>query len=168
MANPYNRGALTRRKERLAARGPLMDTEMAPAHREPIGETQVERQALSPQAESSAVKKIDPAMVADLLSSTPTVQSPRHAEGKQVFTDQNQVAELYAEADARSLTSFKSEFKSARAKGEKEFSYKGDRFNTRKKGETADDWISALTPFEPGFTRERNMADIPAAKEVGN
>jgi hypothetical protein len=73
--------------------------------------------------------------------------------------------DLYADADTPPLTSFKSEFKAARSRGEKEFSYKGDRFNTRQDGETEAGWMEAIrTPFEPGFTRERAVEDIPSRK----
>ena len=166
MASPFNRGALTRMKERRAY-VPLMDTEMAGPHKTPIAATQVERQVLSPRAEQSTVTKDDPEVVAKALafSEAPIRPTPHHTEGKQVFTDQKQVEELHAEADIPPLTSFKSEFKAARARGDKEFAYKGDRFNTREKGETAAGWLEAIrTPFEPGFTRERAVTEIPSRR----
>lgn len=95
----------------------------------------------------------------DPFSKPPVVRAaPELPEGKKVFTDQKRFEEIVASAPEEGrLVSFKQAFKTARETGKKEFEYKGDRFNTREKGETEARWLSALNV---------NKVDMPKQTSV--
>jgi hypothetical protein len=83
------------------------------------------------------------------LSKPPKIKPAVDPVGEKVFPDE---------------TSFKEAFRQARDSGEKLFDWQGKQYNTLLKEEKSE----MLTDFVPGFKRERDVADIPAAKTVGN
>jgi len=167
------REATPAQREVIEAPVALMDTEMAPAHREPALLTRPPVRRPAPEPQGSRVFE-DEAVMDQAIDKYTTAQRPLSFKMAAAPAEEGHgAARKYEDGFERDVPSkppisFKSEFKSARARGEKEFSYKGGKFETRHEGETNADWMAALTPFEPGFERERSVADIPAAKEVGN
>lgn len=151
-------------------------------------DTQQEREKLTGQALNSTKKEIDPQILEDLANryqKTPPVtelditlnkvikakMAPTFEPGKKVFTDQERWNEIIAAApEEGKIISFKKAFKQARDVGDEEFEYQGNRFNTRKRGETKTEWLSSLknnkllTPFIPGFVRERKIEEIPEVR----
>lgn len=70
---------------------------------------------------------------------------PVKVEGRRVFTDQRQMEEIIGgDPMAFQRVSFKGDFDRNRKAGLEEFSYKGGRFTTQNKGETASQWLNSL------------------------
>ena len=80
-----------------------------------------------------------------LLARAPTRIAPPMPEGERVFVDQAKFEQILDEApeEGRPAT-FKQAFNQARREGKLEFEYKGDLFNTRKKGESEMEWREAV------------------------
>lgn len=113
------------------------------------GDTQQQRELLSPEARTSTERKIDPIILDRLsespLSSPPQIQVPAFQPGKRVFTNQEELDKIIAEApESNKIISFNEAFRKARQAGMSSFEYKGDQFNTRQKDETNEEWLLTL------------------------
>ena len=144
---------------------PLMDTEMAPAHREPIKD--FDDKSLSGATLESTRRTVD----LDILDAT--MKAPVET-GTPVFADQAEADQMLA--DVPQPLSFNQEFRDARRLGKAEFKHKDSIFNTRQRDESDSDWETVLkdnkgpllTDFVAGFERERAIEEIPPALEAGN
>lgn len=142
-----------------------------------MGDSQQERDYLSGAARESTKVKTDPILFrrmaekyampvnedpSDILLNEPEIAGPFSSppvrkptvelqmQGIPVFTDQNSLEKVVAEAPAASSpVSFGRTFDRERRKGKEEFSYEGKLFNTRKKGESDDDWAKGLGIVTP-------------------
>lgn len=131
-----------------------------------IGRTQQERERLDPSTQESIRERPSAETVDFLTQSTddeedtylskvPTRPIPHFTEGKRVFTDQAQMEKIIADEGEASkpFVSFNKTFQAARASGNKEFIYKGNHFNTRKKDETNAEWLTKIKTIKgPSLT----------------
>jgi hypothetical protein len=137
------------------------------------GDTQQEREVLTPAAEESTKRRFSSSILQaaadryglqkaekpEVLVIPPTEEKAREPfavppairtapslpKAEPVFKDPKQFEQIVAEAaDEAKPLSFKQVFKAARAEGREEFEYKGDRFNTREAGESKGQWASFL------------------------
>jgi len=133
-----------------------------------VGDTQQERERLQGATLSSVREKLDPIVLERLANrfkptgddpnnitlspdTTPLTQPPVRTatplpEGKKVFTDPAQWEKLVDQApeEGKPLSSFNTQFKQARSEGQEAFEYEGDRFITREKGESGEQWAWAV------------------------
>jgi lysozyme len=137
-----------------------------------MGDTQQEREYLKGAARESTKVKTDPILLrrwaskyamsvnedpSDILlnepetdglfNAAPTRQAPVAPEVKStaVFSDPDIMEKAIDEVrGATSPVSFKRAFNTARRSGKDEFTYEGDLFNTRKKGESDDEWAEGI------------------------
>lgn len=80
-----------------------------------------------------------------LLSTTPTIIPTLPPKGEKIFTDPTKWEQIIdAAPEEAEPINFNRAFKKAREMGLKEFEYKGDLFNTRKSGETGEEWAQHL------------------------
>ncbi len=141
-------------------------------------DTQQERERLTGPELASTRRQLDPSTLTRLsdryalsadrppLTTPPVRSAVSRPEGKKVFTNPEQLEQIFAEApDAGKAISFKKAFKLARTLGKDEFEYKGDRFNTRERDETLTEWAEALKtskefPFS-AYMAEANIQSAP-------
>lgn len=87
---------------------------------------------------------------------------------QQSLNKQNPKPATSTKESGSSGNSFRSAFDAARNANEKEFTWNGKRYNTRRSGETEDQWLSNITKGKIAFTAPTDVDDsgIEKAKEI--
>ena len=174
MPSPFKKGALTRMKERRAARAEEREVMAAPTEtrslyrsflEQDITPTEPVRGAapVEPARERPSDETIDYLMGPQseddiILAQHPPV--PPSERGERIFPDQDQYAQKIAD-EVRPPLTFSQAFRTARNAGKAKFIYDGKRFNTMERGESKLEWRAALLGSKPPTPVQKEAIAAP-------